>query len=88
MPLCLFLFQDGTRCFVVGNALPEFAHVVVAGGVELELLHGVFARVMQTGSICGDDAVVGGEVGVERDRVGKLVDDIARRQSDIDVITA
>src|SRR3954451_1618190 len=86
--LGLLLLEDHACGFVVGDAFGEFAQVFVAGGVELELLDGVFARVMQGDSIGGDRAVVGGEVGVERDRFGKLVDDVAGRQREVYSVAA
>jgi hypothetical protein len=46
----LFLLEDGAGGFVVGDAFGEFAQVFVARGVELELLDGVFAGVVQGGS--------------------------------------
>ena len=84
----LLFLEDGAGGFVVGDAFGEFAEVVVAGGVELQLLHGVFAGVVKRGGVGGDGAVVGGEVGVERDGFGKLVDDVAGRQREVDVVAA
>jgi hypothetical protein len=84
----LLLLEDGAGGFVVGDALGELAQFVVAGGIDLQLLHGVVAGVVQRGGIGGDGAVVGGEVGLERDGLGKLIDDIAGRQDEIDVVAA
>src|ERR1700749_2861454 len=75
-----FFLKHGAGGFVVRDALAEFAQVVVARGIELELLHRVVARVVEGRGIGGDGAVVGGEAGLERARGGEVGGDVPGRR--------
>src|SRR6185503_2483687 len=83
----LLLLEDCGSLFVAEDCVLEFAEV---GGLvwrNLDLTDDVFAFVVELVVFRSDGGVIAGEIGIDSNGVRSFVDDVARRQGDVEAVT-